>query len=169
VDLVTAAAEVGTLNGAVATSQIFLEHLKKHPSIYRRLKNTGKQMKQYVNTFIMTGMALNLMCFAFATSQKVSGNITSKTALNEQQQSLVIIAKHARSDTCWKQNTKALAKIGDIVEVPGTITGKVPTSYFYNPTTKQFLYVAYNQSELTIQRIFSIREVRNQLSIKESN
>jgi len=126
-------------------------------------------MKQNLNILIAASMLLNSGFFIYAMGQRVQGNIVSQTAISTRQKALINVVKHVKSDTCWRSHSKIIYKLGDVLPLPGSSTGKIPTSCIYVPATKQFLDVAYSESELQVQQVFSIREVQNQKSIKENN
>ncbi|RUT02727.1 hypothetical protein DSM106972_056470 [Dulcicalothrix desertica PCC 7102] len=167
--MVTAASEVGFVGGAVTSSQMFLEHVKNNPSINRRISAMIQTLKKHLNTIILVGVLGNFSIFSYGMTQQISANVSSQTAISSRQRALVNIAKHVKSDTCWQNKANYPLKINDVIAVEGTETGKIPTSCVYVPKTKQFLNVVYSNGEVTVTRIFSIKEVQNQLSMKGDN
>jgi hypothetical protein len=123
-------------------------------------------MKLNLKAIFLTAALVNLATFGYCLSQQVSQNISSKTAITVRQKALINIAKHVKADTCWKNNSKQVFKLGDVISLQGTDTGKIPTSCIYVPKTKQFLSVSYSSDELLVQHIFSIREVQFQKTVK---
>jgi hypothetical protein len=123
-----------------------------------------KTMKNSLVTVVVVASVFNLGIFAYAMSNKISQNVTSKNLINSRNNSLENIAKHFKSDTCWELSTKESNKIGDILNTDGTEYGKIPTSCIYSKNQNQFLDVAYENGQLKIKNIFSKTELRNQLS-----
>lgn len=115
---------------------------------------------KYLKPVILGAFAVNAVSFAVVGGFQVSKNVNSTTATTARQAALSNIAKHVLSDTCWSHSADSKLKIGDPIILPGTETGKIPTSCMYAPKTKQFVEVAYQNSELQVIRAFSIKEVR---------
>ena len=115
---------------------------------------------KHLKPLIFGAFAINVVSFAVVGGLQVSRNISSTTALTARQSALKNIAKHKLSDTCWKYPSNHKLKIGDPIITPGSETGKAPTSCFYSPTTEQFMEAGYQNSELIVLRIFSIKEVQ---------
>ena len=115
---------------------------------------------KYLKPLIFGAFALNAVSFAVVGGFQISKNVNSTTATTARQAALSNIAKHVISDTCWQHPTDSKLKIGDPVILAGTETGKIPTSCMYAPQTKQFVEVAYENSELQVIRAFSIKEVQ---------
>ena len=94
--------------------------------------------------------------------------------LSARQKALANIANHVKSKSCWHETSDIPYKIGDPLITKGTQTGQIPTSCFIVTgiesglvsDSKQYLEVAYKNSELQVIRIFSNQELQNQLSIK---
>ena len=125
---------------------------------------------KHIQPLIFGAFAANIAAFAVVGGLQVSKNIGSQTAITARQAALTNIAKHVIADSCWSHPTDTKLKIGDPVILPGTATGKIPTSCMFAPKTKQFLEVAYQNSELIAFRIFSIKEVQAAKSqIKANN
>lgn len=128
-------------------------------------------MKQ-IQPLIFGAFAVNAACLAVVGGLQVSKNIGSQTALTARQAALTNVAKHVIADSCWSHPTDTKLKIGDPVILPGSATGKIPTSCVYVPKTKQFAEVAYQNSELIAFRIFSIKEVqaaKSQIKAENNN
>ncbi len=116
---------------------------------------------KHIQPLIFGAFAVNVAAFAVVGGLQVSKNINSQTALTARQSALNNVAKHVIADSCWNHPTDTKLKIGDPVILPGTDTGKIPTSCMYAPKTKQFVEVAYQNSELIVFRAFSIKEVQS--------
>ena len=116
---------------------------------------------KHLKSLIFGGFAVNALSLLVVTGFQISRNVASTTAITARQAALINIAKHTISDTCWKHPSDTKLKIGDPVILPGTETGRIPTSCMYAPNTKQFLEVGYLSSELQVIRAFSIKEVQS--------
>ena len=116
---------------------------------------------KHLKPLIFGAFAVNVVSFAVVGGFQISKNVNSTTATTARQAALSNVARHVLSDTCWSHPTDTKLKIGDPVILPGTETGKIPTSCMYAPQTKQFVEVAYQNSELQVIRAFSIKEVQS--------
>jgi hypothetical protein len=117
-----------------------------------------------------SGVAVNAGLSIFVGLSYAQKNALSKQAITSRQVAAENLAKHVNSETCLVTNQQNFFKIGDPVLVKGSHTGKLATSCIYAKKHKQYLEVAYNDQELQVIRIFSVKEIKSALSvIKEEN
>lgn len=125
-------------------------------------------INQNLNAQVILGAGLSILCGVYALFNHFNTSRISKENLTARQLALINIAKHVKSESCWQEESNIPYKIGDPFITPGTDTGRIPTSCVFVIGVNQYLEVAYKNSELQVIRIFSVREVKNQLSIKEA-
>lgn len=124
-------------------------------------------MKFAIPYIIPVGVAINLVCLAVVASHSVGFRINSKNQLSARQLGLRTVAQHYKSDSCWTIDSDQPFKLGDLVNVPGSLIGKIPTGCVKSPNTQQFLHVAYLDGQLIVRNVFTPTELRNQLSTKD--
>lgn len=122
-------------------------------------------MKFHISPIIWTAIGVNALSLVVVTSTVVSKRIGSDSAITERAKGLNLVAQHFKSDTCWVSKNSKPFKLGDEVNTPGSMTGKLPTSCIKSIKTGQILQVAYAEGRLIVAQIYSKTELNNQLSI----
>ncbi len=127
-------------------------------------------MKFHINPIIWAAIGINALSLTVVTTAVISKRINSDSAITERAKGLNLVAQHFKSDTCWTSKNSKPFKLGDYVNTPGSLTGKLPTSCIKSEKTGQILQVAYAEGRLIVAQIYSKTELNNQLSIikKES-
>ena len=128
-------------------------------------------MKFHISPVIWVAIGINFLALATVTSVVVSKRMNSDNATTERAKGLNVVAQHFKADTCWISKSKKPFKLGDEINPPGSLKGKIPTSCIKSIKTGQILQVAYSEGKLIVSQIYSKTELRNQLSIlkEESN
>ncbi|MBD2527368.1 hypothetical protein [Nostoc sp. FACHB-133] len=122
-------------------------------------------MKFHINPIIWAAIGINALSLTVVTTAVISKRINSDSAITERAKGLNLVAQHFKSDTCWTSKNSKPFKLGDEVNTPGSLTGKLPTSCIKSEKTGQILQVAYAEGRLIVSQIYSKTELNNQLSI----
>ncbi|OYE02790.1 hypothetical protein [Nostoc sp. 'Peltigera membranacea cyanobiont' 232] len=122
-------------------------------------------MKFHINPVIWVAIGVNCLCLATVTTAVVSKRMSSDNEITERAKGLNLVAQHFKADTCWISKDKKPFKLGDEIDTPGSLKGKLPTSCIKSIKTGQILQVAYSEGKLIVSQIYSKTELRNQLSI----
>lgn len=126
-------------------------------------------MKFQINPIILVAIGVNALCFVVVATASISKRMNSDNAITERAKGLEVIAQHFKADTCWVSRDKKPFKLGDEIDTPGSLKGKLPTSCIKSIKTGQILQVAYAEGKLIVSQIYSKTELKNQLSILEEN
>ncbi len=127
-------------------------------------------MKFHISPIIWTAIGVNALSLTIVTTAVISKRLSSDSAITERAKGLNLVAQHFKSDTCWTSKNSKPFKLGDEVNTPGSMTGRLPTSCIKSIKTGQILQVAYAEGRLIVAQIYSKTELNNQLSIlKEGN
>ena len=125
-------------------------------------------MKFTIHPLIFAGVILNLATLSFVGSRVVATRLNSQNAQTARKEGLSLVANLYKADNCWIIESSTPYKLGDLVRVPGTLLGRMPTSCVQSPGTQQILHVAYLNDELIVQHAYSVRELRNQIETRET-
>ncbi|MHC5779643.1 hypothetical protein [Nostoc sp.] len=127
-------------------------------------------MKFHISPIIWAALGINALSLTIVTTAVVSKRIGSDGEISQRAKGLNLVAQHFKADTCWTSKNSKPFKLGDEVNTPGSVTGKLPTSCIKSEKTGQILQVAYAEGRLIVSQIYSKTELNNQLSIlKEDN
>ncbi len=125
-------------------------------------------MKFKISPVIYCAIGINALSLGVVSFFVIQSRLDSQNLLTTRQQGLKTLAQHFKSDTCWSIKSKEPFKLGDLVNVPGSMIGKIPTECVKSPKTQQILQVTYFGDQLVVKNVYSPKELRSQLSIKES-